>query len=344
MLLQNQVTVGVIGMGRIGRLHIEHLNRHPQVILKAVADLRAEDIGEWASQQRIGVVTQDAMDVIRDPEIDAVLICSSTDSHVELIAAAAEAGKHIFCEKPVSLDFRSTYRALQAVQASGVKFQIGFNRRFDPNFRRVKEIVASGEIGEPQIIKITSRDPNPPSYDYVKVSGGMFMDMAIHDFDMARYLAGSEVTEVYVKAAVLVDPVIGELGDVDTAVMTLQFENGALGVIDNSRQAAYGYDQRVEVFGSKGQVNVQNDFPNSAELSTRNGVYKDTPKHFFMERYETAYRLEMESFIDAVLRGGDVLIGGEDGYKAELLAACAAKSWKEKRPVKVSEISVPAPT
>ncbi|WP_145020427.1 inositol 2-dehydrogenase [Paenibacillus sp. Y412MC10] len=338
--MSKQLNIGVIGAGRIGRLHTENLLKHPQVKVKAIADLQIDHARAWAEGLGIPMLTQDAEQILGDPGIDAVFICTSTNTHIDMIERSAKAGKHIFCEKPISFDVRGTLRALQSAADGGVKFQLGFNRRFDPNFRRVKEIVASGEIGDPHLIKITSRDPSPPPHDYIKVSGGLFMDMAIHDFDMARFLSGSEVDEVYVQGAVLVDPVIGELGDVDTAVIMLRFRNGAIGVIDNSRQAAYGYDQRVEVFGSLGQVNVQNDFPNSAEISTAGGVYRDKPKHFFLERYETAYRLEIKSFVQAIVKNEDVPVSGEDGYQAELLADAARKSWLEKRPVSLSEYSM----
>ncbi|UYO03053.1 inositol 2-dehydrogenase [Paenibacillus sp. PSB04] len=338
--MSKQLNIGVIGAGRIGRLHTENLLKHPQVNVKAIADLQIDHARAWGNGLGIPLLTQDAEQIISDPGIDAVFICTSTNTHIDMIERSAKAGKHIFCEKPISFDVRGTRLALQAASDSGVKFQLGFNRRFDPNFRRVREIVASGQIGDPHLIKITSRDPSPPPHDYIKVSGGLFMDMAIHDFDMARFLSGSEVDEVYVQGAVLVDPVIGELGDVDTAVIMLRFRNGAIGVIDNSRQAAYGYDQRVEVFGSLGQVNVQNDFPNSAEISTAGGVFRDKPKHFFLERYEAAYRLEIESFINAILNNEDVPVSGEDGYEAELLADAARKSWLEKRPVSLSEYSM----
>lgn len=338
--MSKQLNIGVIGAGRIGRLHTENLLNHPQVKVKAIADLQIDHARAWANGLGIPLLTQDAEQIISDPGIDAVFICTSTNTHIDMIERSAKAGKHIFCEKPISFDVRGTRLALQAASDSGVKFQLGFNRRFDPNFRRVREIVASGQIGDPHLIKITSRDPSPPPHDYIKVSGGLFMDMAIHDFDMARFLSGSEVDEVYVQGAVLVDPTIGELGDVDTAVIMLRFRNGAIGVIDNSRQAAYGYDQRVEVFGSLGQVNVQNDFPNSAEISTAGGVYRDKPKHFFLERYEAAYRLEIESFIKAIVNNENVPVSGEDGYQAELLADAAKKSWLEKRPVSLSEYSM----
>ena len=209
--------------------------------------------------------------MLADPEIGAVIVCSSTDTHADIVIAAAEKGKHIFCEKPVDLTVAKVKKALAAVQKAGVKIQVGFNRRFDHNFRRVRDQVRDGAIGDPHIVRITSRDPAPPPPEYVKVSGGIFLDMTIHDFDMARYLAGSEAVEVYAKGAVLVDPAIGKAGDVDTAVVTITFQNGCIAVIDNSRKATYGYDQRVEVFGSKGRLACTNDTPSSVTLSNGEG-------------------------------------------------------------------------
>lgn len=330
--------VGIIGAGRIGQLHAGNLRNNPRVEIKAISDIRPDLVQEWAASMGIQQVTNDYKNILQDKEIDAVFICSSTDTHAHIIEEVAKSGKHIFCEKPISLDLQKTKQALKIVEQSGVKFQTGFNRRFDPNFMRVRNLIEEGKIGDPHIIKITSRDPNPPSLEYLKSSGGLFVDMAIHDFDMARYLSGSDVEEVYVQAAVLVDPLIGDLGDIDTAVIVLTFKNGAIGVIDNSRQAVYGYDQRVEVFGSEGNVNVQNDFPNSAELSTIEGVYKDKPKYFFLERYQAAYMKETEAFIDSILLDKAVLVDGNDGYQAELIAYAAKKSWLEKRPVKLHEI------
>jgi myo-inositol 2-dehydrogenase/D-chiro-inositol 1-dehydrogenase len=256
-----------------------------------------------------------------------------------LIERAAAAGKHVFCEKPISFDLSRTKSAIEAVERAGLQLQTGFNRRFDPNFSRVRELIATGQIGDPHIIKITSRDPAPPPYEYIQVSGGLFVDMAIHDFDMARFLSGSEVEEVSVAGAVLVDPKIGELGDIDTAITTLRFSSGALGVIDNSRKAAYGYDQRVEVFGSKGQVHVQNEFPNSAELSTEQGVSRDKPQYFFLERYKESYRKEISDFIQAIRTGSPTSVTGYDGLQAERIAQAAKRSLVEKRAVKLSEFS-----
>jgi len=331
--------IGIIGAGRIGKIHAEHLLRHPRAELVAVSDLFAgPELDAWAQELGAPKPTNDAADVLRDPGIDAVYICSSTDTHVPLIKQAAAAGKHIFCEKPISMDVGTTEEALEAVRTAGVKLQIGFNRRFDHNFRTMRERVASGAIGDPHVVKITSRDPSPPPISYVRVSGGLFMDMAIHDFDIARYLTGSEVTEVYAVGAVLVDPAIGEAGDVDTAVVTLKFANGAIGVIDNSRQAVYGYDQRAEVFGSKGSIAVANDMPSTAVLSTADGVVSDKPLHFFLERYAQAYADETNRFLESVLDGAPLLVTGDDGLQAERIALAAKLSCRLNRSVRLDEL------
>ncbi|TBL70869.1 inositol 2-dehydrogenase [Paenibacillus thalictri] len=334
-----KLTVGIIGAGRIGRLHAEHLSRNAQVEIRMISDVFVSDeLSAWAEGLGISRVTSDYKEIMQDQDIQAVFICSSTNTHVPFITEAAQAGKHIFCEKPISLDYRQTMEALQAVEQAGVLLQTGFNRRFDHNFKRVRELVQGGKIGQPHLIKITSRDPAPPSHDYVKVSGGLFMDMAIHDFDMARYVSGSEVVEVYAQGAVLVDPVIGELGDIDTAVISLKFANGALGVIDNSRKAVYGYDQRVEVFGSEGSVCTNNDFPNTAEISTQNGIYRDNPKFFFLERYHESYIDETAQFIASILNGEKVPVDGHDALQAEKIAFAAKTSLLEGRPVKLTEV------
>lgn len=335
----DKITIGIIGAGRIGKLHAEHMSRNRQVVVQTISDVFITDeLRAWAAELGIGSVTDNYKDIIGDPSIQAVFICSSTNTHVPFIVEAAQAGKHIFCEKPISLDYRQTAEALKAVKEAGVLLQTGFNRRFDHNFKRAREIVQDGKIGSPHLVKITSRDPAPPGEDYIKVSGGLFMDMAIHDFDMARYLSGSEVTEVYAQGAVLVNPVIGELGDIDTAVIFLKFANGALGVIDNSRQAVYGYDQRIEVFGSEGSVTVQNDHPNTAEISTKDSVSRDNPKYFFLERYHESYIDETRQFIDCIVHGGEVPVDGRDALQAEKIAYAAKLSLQERRPVQLDEI------
>jgi myo-inositol 2-dehydrogenase/D-chiro-inositol 1-dehydrogenase len=329
---------GIIGAGRIGKIHADNLIRHPQAELVAVSDLFAgPELEEWAKARGIAIVTKDSEEILNHPEIDAVFICSSTDTHVPLIKKAAEQGKHIFCEKPLSMDIKQTEEAIEAVNQAGVQLQVGFNRRFDHNFKRVREHVQSGAIGDTHLIKITSRDPGAPPEAYIKVSGGIFMDMMIHDFDMARFLSGSEVVEVYTQGSVLIDPVFAKYDDVDTAIVSLRFANGALGVIDCSRQAAYGYDQRVEVFGSKGSATAANDFPNTAVLSTDEGIQSDKPLHFFLERYNAAYIEETQQFIDTLLLGNTVSVNGNDGWQAERIARAAKLSLQENRPVKLSE-------
>jgi len=336
--MDGKIKTGVIGAGRIGRLHAENIvNNIRGAEIKAIADINTENVKEWANELGINNVYDDYRRIIADPEIEAVLICSSTDTHAQIIIEAANAGKHIFCEKPIDFSIDRIYEALDAVDKNGVKLQIGFNRRFDHNFKKVRDLVKEGEIGTPHIIRITSRDPEPPPIEYVKRSGGIFLDMTIHDFDMARYLSGSDVVEVYTNAAVLVDPAIGEAGDADTAVISLKFANGAIGVIDNSRKAAYGYDQRVEVFGSEGCVTVSNDTPTSAVLSTQSGVISDKPKYFFLERYQDSFVTEMRAFFDSIINDSEPPVNGVDGLKPILIALAAKESYETGRPVKVEE-------
>ncbi len=331
--------VGLIGAGRIGKIHAENIAVHlPRVTIARIADIAADKVRDWASGLGITRVGTDAQEVLNDPEIGAVSICSSTDTHADLVSAAAARGKHVFCEKPVDLTVARVRKALADVKKAGVKLQVGFNRRFDHNFRRIRELVQQGAVGQPHIVRITSRDPAPPPPEYVKVSGGIFLDMTIHDFDMARYLTGSDAVEVYAKGAVLVDPAIGRAGDVDTAVVTLTFANGCIGVIDNSRRAAYGYDQRVEVFGSKGALSCGNDTPSSVQLSNESGVSGDKPLYFFLERYRQAFIDEMRAFFDTVLDGKPCPVGDIDGLKPLLMGFAAKKSVAEGRPVKISEV------
>ncbi len=333
------IRVGVIGAGRIGRIHTENLvTRIPDVEVVAVADVRREAAQEVAARWHIPHALDDYHTLLSDPLVEAVVICSSTDTHTPIIQEAAAAGKHIFCEKPIDVDLDRIDAALAAVKAAGVKLQVGFNRRFDPSFRKVYEVVRAGKIGSPHILRITSRDPEPPSLDYVRVSGGIFLDMTIHDFDMARYLMGSEVTEVYVAGEVLVDPRIGEAGDLDTAVITLRFANGALGVIDNSRRAVYGYDQRVEVFGSEGMVAADHRTPDSHLLADVHGIHTAKPLYFFLERYTESFVAEMRAFVQSLREDTPPPVGGEDGRQAVVVALAARKSWKEGRPVSLSEV------
>lgn len=333
-----KVRFGVIGAGRIGKIHAGNIaTRIPGAELVAIADTNlnfAKELGEKLSVKK---VFNDYQQILKDKEIDAVAICSSTDTHAMILIEAAINHKHIFCEKPIDHDLIKIDAALQAVAGSGVKCQIGFNRRFDPNFRKVREMVKDGKIGELHILRITSRDPAPPPAEYVKVSGGMFLDMTIHDFDMARYLSGSEVKEVFAAGAVLVDPAIGKAGDIDTAIITLKFENGAIGTIDNSRKAIYGYDQRVEVFGSGGMVAVTNNFPDSHVYSNGDGVTSSKPLYFFLERYAESFSEELRQFTEAVLNDRDTPVTALDGRKPIIIAMAAKKSLIENRPILLKE-------
>lgn len=335
----SKVNIGLIGAGRIGSLHAQHLAfRLPEANLLAVADIFVEAAEKCATDCRIPSAFKDYRRILDNPDIDAVVICTSTDTHAEIIEEAAAAGKHIFCEKPIALDLDSTDRALEAADKARVKFLVGFNRRFDPSFRRVRDLVAAGKIGTPQIVRITSRDPEPPPIEYVKSSGGIFLDMTIHDFDMARYLIESEVIELYAVGGVMVDPEIGKAGDIDTAVITLRYANGAFGTIDNSRKAVYGYDQRVEVFGSQGMAVVSNKKPDTAEWSTADGVHSSLPLFFFMQRYIDSFIAEMRAFIECIQEDKPPPVSGMDGRISVVMGYAARKSYAENRPVKLSEI------
>lgn len=338
--MTESLNIGLIGAGRIGQVHAATLTyRIPSARLLAVADVNLAAAQATAVRFGIPSATDDAQALLNHPEIDAVLICSVTATHAPYIEAAAAAGKHIFCEKPIALNLAQIDRALAAVQRAGVKLQVGFNRRFDANFGRVRQAIVSGEIGQPALLHIISRDPGPPPIEYIKGSGGMFMDMTIHDFDMARFLIGAEVEEIYVQAAVTVDPAIGEAGDVDTAVIMLKFANGVIGTIDNCRRASYGYDQRVEVLGSLGAVATANNYPNSAVISDGASVRRDLPLNFFMDRYTESFANEITAFVDAILHGQPTLVTGLDGRAPVVMGLAAWQSAREGWPVKLSEIS-----
>lgn len=336
--MSRKIKVGVIGAGRIGKIHAANIIKNfPEVEVVAIADVYADKIQEWAKELGISQVYSDYKQILNNKEIDAVIICSSTDTHSQITIEAAQAGKHIFCEKPIDYDVERIHQALAAVKKAGVKFQVGFNRRFDHNFKKVRELIQSGAIGDVQIVKVISRDPAPPSPEYVKVSGGMFLDMTIHDFDMVRYLTGSEVTEVYANAAVLVDKAIGEAGDVDTALISLKFKNGAIGMIDNCRQAVYGYDQRVEILGSKGAISANNDTPTNVVVSTGDAVVSDKPKYFFLERYMDSFAEEMKDFFASIKNDSETVVTGIDGLKPVLIGLAAKKSYESGKPVALED-------
>ena len=337
------INVGIIGAGRIGQVHAKSiLTGVPDATILAIADPYMSDAAAaWAKSVGIPGIYQDYKKILDDPRIDAVLICSSTDTHAQLSLEAIAAGKHIFCEKPIDqkLNRIDEVKAALAASPKRLKYQVGFNRRFDHNFRALREAVSNGKIGDVQFIRISSRDPEAPPANYVATSGGIFLDMMIHDLDMLRYLSGSEVVEVYADGAVLIDPAIGKAGDVDTATVSARMSNGALALIDNSRKAVYGYDQRAEVFGSKGSIQNGNDASSTAVLSTVEGVVSEKPLWFFLQRYMSAYQAEVRAFIESIVNDADVEVGVEDGLVSIKLGLACKKSLAEHRPVRIDEIS-----
>jgi myo-inositol 2-dehydrogenase / D-chiro-inositol 1-dehydrogenase len=342
---QGKLRFGVLGVGRIGKVHIANLvNRIPGIEVVALADALASEASAVAGQFGVAHVFHNHEELLNSSEIDAVVVCTPTNTHHDIILAAASAGKHVFCEKPIELTLQKIERINTHVKKTGVQLMVGFNRRFDPNFAKLHETVQSGGIGKPEILRITSRDPAPPPVEYLRASGGIFLDMTIHDFDMARFLVGSEIVEVYAQTNVLVDPGIRAVGDWDTAVVTLRFENGAVGAIDNSRRAVYGYDQRAEVFGSEGMVAASNNTPDNHVRFDRTGGHTSPPLHFFMERYTESYLREMQAFVDAIRQAKPVPVDGTDGLKAVAIGLAAGLSARKNRPVLVSEVQHQAAT
>lgn len=329
--------LGIIGAGRIGKVHCESIGRYVKdAVVACVADpfMNAET---EKTVKALGAekVTKDYREILADKSIDAVLICSSTDTHAKISIEAIEAGKHVFCEKPVDHDVDKILEVKAALAKSNVKYQVGFNRRFDHNFEAVRDAVASGKIGHLDVLKICSRDPGAPPVEYIKVSGGIFLDMTIHDFDMVRFLSGDEVESVYAVGGVTVDKAIGEAGDIDTAIITMKLKGGTLAVIDNCRRATYGYDQRAEAFGALGQVAIANDCKSSAVISDANGVTAEKPLYFFLERYMQAYVKEITEFVDCIVNDKPVSVGIEDGLQAVAIGIAAKKSLETGMPVKL---------
>ena len=324
--------IGVVGCGRIGKLHINNLiNSVPGVQVVAAADPMLDKSGarEWLAERKITNVSTDFMDVINNPEVDVVFVCSSTDTHCDVSMAAVQAGKHVFCEKPIDYDIDKIKKLLALVEEKGVKFQVGFNRRFDHNHKAVADAVKDGTIGDPHIVIVSSRDPEPPPASYVAVSGGIFYDMMIHDFDMVRYVTGSEAVEISAVGSCLVNPNLQEesgIPDVDTAVVTMKMANGCIAVINNSRQAVYGYDQRVEAFGSKGMASDANDLLNTTTVLTKDGAHSEKPLWFFLERYNQAFINQVISFVDAINNDTETAVGAIDGLRPVLMAKAATES------------------
>ncbi len=337
-----RVNIAVIGTGRMGSVHARNLARSiPEANLVAVCDIRLEVAQAVAGELGIQRVVADYHELLADPSIEAVLIATTTTTHAGIVQDAAAAGKHIFCEKPLALDLTEIDNALAAVEKAGVKLQVGFNRRFDKSFQHVHEIVASGDIGHPCILKITDRDPKPPSIEYARSSGGMFLDLTIHDLDMARFQMG-EIEEIYTIGNTLVAPELREVDDVDTDIVTLKFANGAIGVIDNSRQAVYGYDQQLEVFCSRGTAIAQNESENTVLIGDERGFTAARPPYFFMQRYAPCYVEEVRRFIECVRDDLPTPATGKDGRMAVLLGFAAWKSLRENRPVCLSEFETGA--
>lgn len=326
--------VGVVGAGRIGKLHINNIKNFPDIRVKVVADPFADQLQDWFQTSGAEKLVTDYNEIFEDEEVNVLFICSPTDTHLELIEKGVNHNMHVFCEKPISFSQEETRRVYELVKNSKSKVQIGFNRRFDSNFAKIKDYIEDGSIGETQIIKISSRDPQAPPLEYVERSGGLFFDMMIHDFDMARFLGG-DIQEVYAQGAALINPEITQYDDIDTAIVTLKFKNGAHGVIDNSRQAVYGYDQRAEAFGSKGQAVADNNTDTRVKLFTTDLVKEDNPQHFFLERYNEAYIKETKQFFEAIKNDQEVSPSFEDGMKAQNLAFAAAESLKSGKPIKM---------
>ena len=330
------VNVGIIGAGRIGRVHARNLTHAvPGARVVAITDINPEAARQCAAECEIPTIAAGYKEILASEAVDSIVICSPTDTHAGLIVEAARAQKHIFCEKPIALDLETIDEALHAASTAGIKLQIGFNRRFDPSFHNARQQVLAGKIGVPHMVRITSRDPQPPPLEYIKVSGGLFLDMTIHDFDMCRFLLGEEVRQIFAVGTGLVDPAITAAGDIDTAVTTLTYASGAFCVIDNSRQAVYGYDQRIEIFGSRGCIVVGNRQPYEGTLYTRESVTRPLPEYFFLERYNQSFQEEMRQFIQAIQQDTTPAVTGRDGKIPVIMAQAANRSLETGQPVPV---------
>lgn len=321
------------GAGRIGKVHAANIAAHPGARLRYIVDVDHEAAASLA--KAYGARVADTRSAVADPDVSAIVIASSTDTHADFVEAGARAGKAIFCEKPIHLDIGRVDACLSVLRECNASMFVGFNRRFDPSFAALHAAVREGRIGRVEMVSITSRDPSPPPIDYIRVSGGLFRDMMIHDFDMARWLLGEEPVEVFAAGSCLVDPAIGAAGDIDTALVTLKTASGALCQISNSRRAAYGYDQRIEVLGERGMLRAENRKPTSVEQATAVGVLTDPPLHFFLERYAEAYRQELFAFIDAVTSGKEPNPNADDGRAAQAMAEAALASFESGTSVRV---------
>ncbi|EOZ9335100.1 D-chiro-inositol-2-dehydrogenase IolG2 [Salmonella enterica] len=329
---------GVIGLGRVGKMHVENMYLLPQLDIICAADYFIVEMSDWLYSVNITSGYKNYQELLQRDDIEAVFIFTSTDMHEEIVTAAAQAGKHIFCEKPLSMneDEQASMAVLRKVKEKGVTLQVAFNRRFDPQFHEVFELVRSGKIGRPQMIKITSRDPDLLPHDLIKRIGGLIFDFTMHDFDMARFMMQDEVSEVYVKGNTLIDPSLKNIDDVDTLAVMLTFRNGGYALIDNSRRAVYGYDQRVEVFGSEGMAYADNVSESTVKVFNSQHCIMKNPLPDFTVRYREAYRTEILHFIDSVLHHTPVVCTGEDALLAQRIAIAAQQSLKSGLPVKIT--------
>lgn len=327
------ISIGLLGAGRIGQIHGRNIAASPRAKLAAIADPMPD--GAKALSAATGAPVRTPEEILADKAIDAILIGTPTDTHADFIDQAAKAGKAVFCEKPVDLSSARIRKTLERVDKAGVPLMIGFNRRFDPNFAALQKRLADGAAGEVELVTILSRDPAPPPVSYIERSGGLFRDMMIHDFDMARFLLGEDAVEVFAMGSSLVDPAIGKAGDVDTAAVVLKTASGKICQISNSRRATYGYDQRVEVHGSKGMLSAGNVHETTVRFAGAKGVSADPVQHFFLERYAGAYKAEIEAFLDAIEKGRKPKPDGNDGLQAQLMADAATKSRVSGKPVKI---------
>ena len=324
---------GIIGAGRIGKIHAGNVAARKDCAVAFVADADAAAASSLATATggKVGSIDE----IFASSEVDAVAICAPTDMHADLIERSARAGKAIFCEKPIDLDAERIAKTLEVVKSTGATLMVGFNRRFDPNFAAVRQRIQDGVIGALEMVAITSRDPSPPPVSYIARSGGLFRDMMIHDFDMARFLLGEEPVSISAMGSALVDKAIGEAGDVDTAVVIMETRSGKVAQISNSRRAVYGYDQRIEAHGSKGMIQAGNIKETTVEFAGANGFASDKVLNFFLERYASAYRSELDAFVEAVKSGKKPNPDGEDGLKANRLADAAYLSWKTQKRVSI---------
>ena len=329
--------IAVLGAGRIGQVHANAIASNPNATVIAVADAIPKVAEALASRTGSSVLSIEDIEVASD--VDAVIICTPTDTHADLIERFARVGKAIFCEKPIDLSVDRVRECLAVVEETGAVLMVGFNRRFDPSFAAVRRAIDDGKVGDVELVQITSRDPDAPPADYIERSGGLLRDMTIHDFDIARFLLGEEPVSVSAHAAVLVDPEIGKLGDVDTATIILETASGRQATITNSRRATYGYDQRIEVHGSAGMVHAENQRPSTVEVANEHGYTREPLHHFFMTRYTQAYADEIAAFVETVKTGAPPSPSGEDGLAALVLADAAYLSIAEKRRVMISELA-----